>query len=263
MILYPYIRPYKRGSRSARALGAALGIPVLTKPNLAHRENGLVINWGMSMVFHAFKVINNPYHTLKLSNKYLFAQLDFPRSIPFMRRGDLIPVHWDTLVLRHNLTGHSGGGIELVKRRDFTWEKYPNLRLLSHYMPERTEWRVHIGRSWYKDTEGCTQCQDNILTIQRKLKKKGVEVSNEVRNHQNGWIYSHNQGAEASEAVREAALQAFNAYGVDFAALDVIETPDGGVYVLEANTAPGLEGSTINAYVEYLQRRIAFAMEVE
>jgi glutathione synthase/RimK-type ligase-like ATP-grasp enzyme len=40
------------------------------------------------------------------------------------------------------------------------------------------------------------------------------------------------------------------ALGLDFGAVDIIQDDGGNFYVLEVNTAPGLEGQTIKSYAE-------------
>jgi D-alanine-D-alanine ligase-like ATP-grasp enzyme len=71
-----------------------------------------------------------------------------------------------------------------------------------------------------------------------------------VRNHAGGFIYSH-QNIEVPHDVIEQALFAYYETGLDFGAVDVIwNEREGKAYVLEINTAPGLEGTTLTKYKE-------------
>jgi glutathione synthase/RimK-type ligase-like ATP-grasp enzyme len=49
---------------------------------------------------------------------------------------------------------------------------------------------------------------------------------------------------------QETAVKAIIKLGLDFGAVDIIQTPDGHGWVLEVNTAPAIEGSTVDAYAD-------------
>ena len=50
------------------------------------------------------------------------------------------------------------------------------------------------------------------------------------------------------EEAKNAAIKAVEALDLDFGAVDIIETRQGEIFVLEVNTAPGLEGKTVESY---------------
>ncbi|CAN5950619.1 unnamed protein product [Sphagnum jensenii] len=65
----------------------------------------------------------------------------------------------------------------------------------------------------------------------------------------NGFIYARNN--VFPEILRdEIAIAATTALGLDFGAVDIIEDKNEKLYVLEVNTAPGLEGKTVELYAE-------------
>jgi predicted ATP-grasp superfamily ATP-dependent carboligase len=71
-----------------------------------------------------------------------------------------------------------------------------------------------------------------------------------VQSHDNGWVFC--QAGEVDFAVQDLAMNAIKALGLDFGAVDVI-IRRGKAYILEVNSAPGLEGRTLQAYVEAIK----------
>jgi len=141
------------------------------------------------------------------------------------------------------LAGHSGEGIVIADTR----ADLVRAPLYVAYVKKEQEWRIHVGRR--ADDEGI------IIAKQRKARSRDVpddEVNWQVRNHQNGFIYARNDGVEAPERVVDAARQALLATDLDFGAIDVIyHSRTRLAHVLEINTAPGLEGETVNDYVRF------------
>jgi hypothetical protein len=88
----------------------------------------------------------------------------------------------------------------------------------------------------------------------------GIKVPSEgahawVRTHEYGWRFDYGGNAQSSyvKGVRQAAKKAIAALGYDFGAVDVAVTPKGRVYVLEVNSAPGLDNeNTAKAYARHI-----------
>jgi hypothetical protein len=76
----------------------------------------------------------------------------------------------------------------------------------------------------------------------------GRNASEWIRSYDGGWRIVYD-GFESKKAMREIAAKAVEALGLDFGAVDVGKLADGTYIVLEVNRAPGLEGGTVNAYV--------------
>ena len=92
-----------------------------------------------------------------------------------------------------------------------------------------------------------------MIDIQQKKKVNGGDANFEVRNHSNGWIYAREGVVIPDEAITHS-IDSINALGLDFGAVDVIVGRDtGAINILEINTAPGLEGTTLTKYVEAIQ----------
>ena len=254
------VLPYRQGSRSARALADAIGGRVLRQQNSRfvprRNDNILVVNWG-STEYHSLHemfmpegatscVLNSPTQIRHVSNKLNFFNL--------MARdnADIIPRFWtnvndiqDTdfpVVCRTVLAGHSGAGIVIARSRD---ELVP-ASLYTKYIKKQHEYRVHVGKLPNGET--------TIISIQRKARREGFENPNwQVRNHANGFVFVRG-GVNPPDSVTTCATTSLGATGLDFGAVDVIwNEQQQRPYVLEVNSAPGLEGQTVTDYVQFFR----------
>ena len=72
----------------------------------------------------------------------------------------------------------------------------------------------------------------------------------------NGFIFARNE-IQIPEDVTVQATKAFEITGLDFGAVDVIYNErQSAAYVLEINTAPGLEGTTDTDYAQMLREKL-------
>lgn len=138
-----------------------------------------------------------------------------------------------TVVVRNKLTGHSGDGILIIEKDSDA--AVPRAPLYTKYLFKVKEFRVHVVNG-------------AAIDVQRKIRDPDREPTDwKVRSHDNGFIYAR-EGLEQVEAREQLAIRAVAALGLDFGAVDIIESKDGQFYVLEVNTAPGLEGQTLANY---------------
>lgn len=142
------------------------------------------------------------------------------------------------LVERHELTSHSGDGIRLIRSGD---SLSANARLWTRYIPKKSEFRAHFCKP------------SGSIYFQQKKLREGSAVTGDtyaVRNHTAGWVYC-TQDITVPDAVRQA-VQVFvrNDFNtLDFGAIDIIYNEQHNqAYILEVNTAPGIEGSTAEWY---------------
>jgi D-alanine-D-alanine ligase-like ATP-grasp enzyme len=141
-----------------------------------------------------------------------------------------------SVVCRTKLNGHSGEGIVIASKQ----EEIVDAPLYTKYILKKHEYRIHVFNG-------------KVIFQQRKARKKDVaddKVNWKVRNLAGGFIYA-NQDVNAPDACKQLAIDAVAALELHFGAVDIIwnEKQD-KYYVLEINTAPGLTGSTLDAYVE-------------
>lgn len=79
-----------------------------------------------------------------------------------------------------------------------------------------------------------------IILTSLKEPRRGVDTDNVRRNHDRGYRLRPTE-IDCGDYIRNAAIRAVAVVGLDFGAVDVYETPEGAQYILEINTAPGLE----------------------
>lgn len=248
------VLPYRQGSRSARALADALGGRVLrlAGSTFRPRPNDVIINWGnttaapQNTIGHWGGTKNNASLIQRASNKLDFFRLmarEAPGLTPdFWETRDAIPDDAFPIVCRTVLAGHSGEGIVIANNRG---ELVP-ARLYVKYQKKQDEYRIHVGRR---------NDQFVVISQQRKARRADAENPNwQVRNHQNGFVYVR-EGVNPPGALVQAAKRALAATGLDFGAVDVIwNERNEQAYVLEINTAPGLEGQTVIDYTNFFRR---------
>jgi glutathione synthase/RimK-type ligase-like ATP-grasp enzyme len=234
--------PYKAGSRGAKELAEAVGGRVLRRQGSKYRfrEGDLIINWGASdCPFKGRSVANQPDAIDPASNKLKCFNLmkEGGVSVPrFWTRKEDIPEDAFPIMCRTKLQAHSGEGIVVAERRD----QLVAAPLYTQYVKKKHEFRVHALRKPGAGT--------SIITVQRKAKKNGVEDANfMVRNLANGFVYVLD--AVTPDCVVNEAKKALESTGLAFGAVDVIYNEhQNKAYVLEINTAPGLEERTAEAY---------------
>lgn len=253
------ILPYSQGSRSAKSLATALGGRVLKLEGSTFKPkmDDVVINWGnishfpvlddTGMFSHTF--VNAQTAIKAASNKKLFFQVMTEKGL-----SDIIPRFWlkkedipddaYPIVCRTVLAGHSGDGIVIANSPD----ELVAAALYVQYVKKQEEYRVHVGKTSSDDLQ--------IIAVQRKarrLETPDSEVNWQVRNHKNGFVFVR-QNVSPPESVLEVSRKALGATWLDFGAVDVIFNEKmQRAFVLEINTAPGLEGQTVEDYAGFFK----------
>ena len=234
--------PYKIGSLSAKRLARTLGI-LRVSPSYNARRKDVIINWGNSTPPHfrwMEQDLNKP-HAIALASNKLETFIEFRSNsftdVPDWTTNPEEAQHWLDLGLktycRRLLSSHSGNGIVICNDGD----KLVSAPLYTLHTKHKHEYRVHVFR-------------DQILDVQQKKKKLGYGNGNGIRNHSNGWVYARAEIAP-SEELLSSARRAVNLLGLDFGAVDIgHRLIDNKFFVFEVNTAPGLEGTTLDKYAK-------------
>ena len=246
---------YNNGSASAKALANALGIKRLRHEGKPVKHP-IIINWGASVIEREIanynEILNEPANVAKAVNKLTTLSLFTEHGVacPEWTEGYGEADKWladgSSVVARYKLNGHSGEGIEILdtdRALQVMTEQRGKAPLYTKYVKKDQEYRIHVF-------------QGEVIFQQRKARKIEVpdaEVNWQVRNLAGGFIFA-NDGVEASDAVKDQAKSAVDALGLDFGAVDVITNKRGEAFVLEVNTACGLQGKTLDAYVQAFSR---------
>ena len=243
--------PYKMGSSACKALKEALveaGVRCFRKnttDTFYPREDDLLIYYGGT------GYLPNPMRRhCSLNEKRDNAQNKL-KALRVLKDANLSTVEWTTdkavaatwpqVVARATLTGHSGQGITVHNQG----EELPNVPLYTKYQKKTFECRIHVMNG-------------SVIDGQIKKKRQGVEDANTlVRNVHTGWVYCR-EGYTPDEQAKSLAIQAVAALGLDFGAVDLIFNQHyNQYYILEVNTAPGLEGTTLANYVKGIQNALS------
>ena len=131
--------------------------------------------------------------------------------------------------------------------------------LMPVFQAEEIPWRIAAGWTWFSSIIPIDRelrvwvWHDEVLDTFEKVMQRPNEYTAMGRNFVQGFEF------RKVPIVREASAEAIGAaysLGLDFAAIDLILGKDGRVYVLEANTAPGVIRSGAQATLAKLADRV-------
>jgi glutathione synthase/RimK-type ligase-like ATP-grasp enzyme len=237
------IEPYKLWSGGAKALGVRAGILRATNRQVnKHGDFDVVINWGRSERRFKGEYINAPEAVAVASDKLRtaehFEQHGVPQP-PYTTSREEAQGWLDdgqAVVCRTLLRASEGRGIVLANTDSGTpLAKAP---LYARYVKKADEYRIHVAFG-------------KVIDVQQKKRRLEVpddKIDWQIRNAHNGWVFTRG-GVSPPSCVLDAAVDAVAALGLDFGAVDIGYNIKGGAgTVYEVNTAPGLEGSTLDSY---------------
>ena len=157
-------------------------------------------------------------------------------------RSDGIAEFDGSRVVARTLTNSSEGrGITIFNKGDIP----PLAPLYTEYIPKKKEFRVHV---W----------NNEVIDVSEKRKKSGYaeERNTQVRNTANGYVFCRN-GVVEPDGMRQLALDAVAALGRTYGAVDIIWNEKRNMcYVLEVNSRPGMEGTTVEIYANAILKGI-------
>lgn len=252
-----FINQYKFGSKSVKALKDGLkevGIEakLIRKNNSRYTHdplNHVVLNWGDSTEYGYANCLNQPSAVGVASNKVAtfkaLTEHDV-RAVPSFFDKESAAKFLQGKVgrvvyCRTKVVGSQGEGIVVAH----TVDELVDAQLYTGGLLDkgRKEFRVHVFNG-------------KVLHVQQKRRRNGYKedpnFSDEIRNIKGGWIFGI-LDVNIAEETKDTCIAAVAALGLDFGAVDVLQTPNGKGWVLEVNTACGLEGTTIDRYVAAIE----------
>lgn len=150
---------------------------------------------------------------------------------------------------RKTLSGSEGKGIVIFEPNKDGPILHHQVQVYTKYKPKKREFRVHVFK-------------DKVVTIVEKRRKnnwEGDKSDAKIRNLANGYVFC--QDVELTNQLRQRieqlALASSQVCGSDFRGVDICynEKHD-DVFVIEVNSAPGIEGSNVDKYVQVMTKYV-------
>lgn len=235
----PTAKGLKSGSlkRVADALGKVLGYKVWRstkqKPQRVHFKYGDAVNKLQQYKFFA---------------DHGLSALEYTTNWQEAKQWSL-DGHW--VFGRRLLNASCGDGIEVIaaKASNDDLDSAAGCPVYTKYKPKKREFRVHV----FKDTV--------VAIVEKKQRKEwNGERNHKIRNLANGYVFA--QACELTEALKaridNLALAAGKVSGSDFKGVDLgYNEKHDDLFVIEVNSAPGIEGSNVEAYVKAMVKYAA------
>lgn len=216
-----------------------------------HKDGNLYINLGSGTLGNWIKDIPKK-HLLNWPDAIKNA-VNKTKTFQILEKAGIPTVDWTThqaeavlwlgmgnnVVCRTKVAAYAGKGIVVAHNLN----EIVDAPLYTRFLPNTTEYRVH------------TICGEVVDVQEKRIKRKenrdlGEKLNKEIRSHKKGWVFCRKDIDEPKD-LRKLAIDATAALGLDFAGVDIIYDRDTNkCYVLELNTAPGIEGSTIKIFAD-------------
>lgn len=251
-----YLYSWNPNSEGAKLLAEQMNIRKIRheKSTFKGSPKKTVINWGSGKLppeVLLCNVLNSTAGVNRVSDKLKFFNTAAGKcSIPDFTTDIATAIRWisegNTVCARTVLNGHSAEGLVILDKKS-KGSDIIEAPLYTKYIPKKDEYRVHVVHG-------------EVIDIQRKalrpefLEETGREnVNYRIRNLDNGFIYVRNN-VNPPVSVTEEAIKGITASGLDFGACDLVfNEKKNQAYLLEINSAPGVQGLTVEAYSRAFQ----------
>jgi hypothetical protein len=224
--LSPGSRFSQSAKRLAQALSVKLGYKVRrhteNKPKRKQLEYGL----GVDKITQYKYFQDNGINSLEFTTDHNVAK-------QWVRDGS-------TVFGRRLLNASCGKGIVVIlpEASEDDLDSCPSCSVYTRYKKKKREFRVHIYR-------------DKVVAIVEKKLRKDWEGGRcpLIRNLANGYVFTQTV-TDLPEGIKELAIKAAQVSPSHFRGVDIgYNEKKNDLFVIEVNSAPGIEGSNINAYV--------------
>jgi hypothetical protein len=158
-----------------------------------------------------------------------------------LRSGDVDSLTTKRVVARRLINASEGRGITVFERGTTP----PPAPLYVEYIVKKKEFRVHVWNNEVID-----------VAEKRKRREHGEERDAFVRNTANGYVFCRTAVLEPDD-LRSLALNAVSALGRTYGAVDIIwNEKQNKCFVLEVNSRPGMEGTTVEKYADAILKGV-------
>lgn len=142
-----------------------------------------------------------------------------------------------TVFGRKYLNASCGKGIVVIEPDDD--QQIPICPVYTKYKKKKREFRIHVFK-------------DEVVAVVEKKRRKEFdgERDTKIRNLANGYVFVQTVENEP-EGLRALALAASKVSPSDFRGVDIgYNQKKDELFVIEVNSAPGIEGSNVNKYLD-------------
>jgi hypothetical protein len=219
------------------------------------RSGDLIINWGCSSSRHTttpgIKFLNHPNFVHTKQSKLRQYSSFHAAGVPTLEytRDPIVAYGWvhddkEKVYCRVKDSGFGGRGIEVINPEvevPIDPDDMPNAAVYTKEFNALREYRVHV----FPNAQGVPV----VIDVTQKRRRNGQQKS-DVRSWGNGYVFCHDKVKPLPESAKQACINAVKALGLDFGGVDILVKKDGTCAVLEVNSAPGIEGTTLDRYAE-------------
>lgn len=117
----------------------------------------------------------------------------------------------------------------VFQAEEIPWRKAAGATFFTEFIPHTKEYRLWTFRN-------------EVLATYVKVMRFPEKYVHFGNTHQNGFVTVFVDQEDVPKKLKDLAIQATKAVGLDFAGVDILHGKDGRYYVLEANSAPGANG---------------------
>jgi RimK-like ATP-grasp domain len=249
------VSPWKGGTprRLAKSLNFKVVAPSETI-KVQSRKLNIVLNWGCTIIhtLHYNKLYNFPPVVRVAANKLSTFKALSNARIPVLEftEDDNQAKDWNskhTVVGHHDLHGHAAKGLSVFKKgAGIPDEEAIKIDLWTKYFPKKVEARVHVVRV-ADDHYRHMYLEKKRVKADRYEEFNLEEIpSTYIRTYDRGWVFCR-EVTEDAQAVT-LAVDAAKSIGLDYCAVDILINDKGERRIGEINTAPGLEGKSLEFY---------------
>ncbi len=217
-----YILWHDNSSVTGRELKTALGIDGGSRDPDARTDH--LLRWGnkMSIRFNPNNTLNKKGALDISSNKrnaLEFLSQHNIKTVPLVNN-----FNGELLVARKDSHQQGKNFYLIASQRDFELAQHLGCTHYTTFVPCDREYRIHVFRN-------------NIIGIAEKRMGDSC-LSLTIRNLSNGWNFKYVDNCD--ENIKQISKDVVGVLGLDFAAVDIMRSVNGNIYVLEANSAPAL-----------------------